>query len=237
MSMARKLYEYKSLQLEVKDVDSSSGVVSGYFSAFNIEDSYKDVMMPGAFTKTIMEQGPYSKRPRIKHLMNHDVSMPIGKITELKEDSYGLYYESKPGTNNAGQDFMKMVESGLITEHSIGFITIQSSYNRETEIRQISEVKLFEGSSLTGWGVNQYTPLLGVKTTEEIDQRIKRLEKFCRNTDATDETIEMLLLEVRQLQQALQEAKQTTPAAVEAQVPEVMQTKLDAALITAYLSL
>lgn len=235
--MAKKLYEYKSLQLEVKDVDASTGTVSGYFSAFNVADSYNDIMMPGAFTKTIQEQGPMSSRPRIKHLLNHDVSMPIGRLTTLKEDDYGLYYESQIGKNAAGEDYRKMIESGLITEHSIGFITIQSSYNKETDIRQLNEVKLFEGSSLTGWGVNQYTPLIGMKSAEEIDGRIKRLEKFCRNTDATDETIEMLLLEVRQLQQALTEVKQATPAADKAQVPEAKATTLDASLITAYLSL
>ena len=76
-----------------------------------------------------------------------------------------------------------------------------------------------------------------MKSAEEIDGRIKRLEKFCRNTDATDETIDMLLLEVRQLQQALTEVKQATPAADEAQVPEAEATTLDASLITAYLSL
>jgi len=123
-----KIYQYKSLAGEIKSVDVSKRTVSGYFSAFDKVDSYGDVVRKGAFAKTIMEQGPNSTQPRIKHLLNHDVSQPIGKIIELKEDNYGLFYVSEIGTHSLGEDFLKMVDSGLITEHSIGYQTIK--YNK-----------------------------------------------------------------------------------------------------------
>jgi hypothetical protein len=107
-----------------------------------------------------------------------------------------------------------MVESGLITEHSIGFRTIKYNQLGEWEkvkegeaARELTELKLYEGSSLTGWGVNQYTPLVS-KSIEDIEGRIKRLEKFCRDTDATDETVELLLMEVKQLTQLLQDTNE-----------------------------
>jgi hypothetical protein len=142
--------------------------------------------------------------------LNHDPSQPLGKIVELKEDGYGLYYRSQVGTHRLGQDFIKMVESGLIGEHSIGFRTLREQ--KAAEANEIHEVMLFEGSSLTAWGANEYTPILGIKSLEEctkIQEQIKTFEKFIRNSDVTDETIELCLIKVRQLAQAIEKASST----------------------------
>ena len=211
------IYNYKSFGLEVKDVDAKSGVVSGYFSAFGMIDSDGDIMMPGAFKRSIQDWGPEGKN-RIKHLLNHDPSKPLGKITELSEDSYGLKYISKVGTHSLGKDFVKMVESGLIGEHSIGFRTIREQ--KASEGNEIHEVMLFEGSSLTAWGANENTPIIGMKSImspEDIKAQIKAFEKFIRDSDVTDETIDLCLIKVKQLAQALEmmsstEAVTATPS-------------------------
>lgn len=165
-----------------------------------------------------MENGPTSNNPRIKHLLNHNPSQPLGVITVLKEDATGLYYESQVGTHSLGQDFIKMVESSLVSEHSIGFQTVKQNKiqgydeyqkNPSKGMFEITEVKLWEGSSLTAWGANERTPLTGMKSEEKISylqelmNRQKNLEKFCRNTTATDETIELLLIENKQLTQQI----------------------------------
>jgi HK97 family phage prohead protease len=139
------IYNYKSFEANVKDVDSKKGEVSGYFSAFGMVDSDGDIMMPGAFKRSIQDWGPEAKG-RVKHLLNHDPSQPLGRIIELKEDNYGLYYRSQVGTHRLGQDFIKMVESGLIGEHSIGFRTLREQ--KAAEANEIHEVMLFEGLCL-----------------------------------------------------------------------------------------
>jgi HK97 family phage prohead protease len=172
-------------------------------------DSDGDIMMPGAFKRSIQDWGPEAKG-RVKHLLNHDPSQPLGKIVELKEDSYGLFYRSQVGTHRLGQDFIKMVESGLIGEHSIGFRTLREQ--KSDSSNEIHEVMLFEGSSLTAWGANEYTPILGIKSLEQnakIQEQIKSFEKFIRNSDVTDETIELCLIKVRQLAQAIEKASST----------------------------
>jgi hypothetical protein len=71
---------------------------------------------------------------------------------------------------------------------------------------------LFEGSSLTAWGANEYTPILGIKSSEQVgkmQEQIKSFEKFIRNSDVTDETIELCLIKVRQLAQAIEKASST----------------------------
>jgi HK97 family phage prohead protease len=206
------------------DMNPIQGIVTGYFSKFNNVDSDGDIMKPGAFTKTISEQGPASAQPRIKHLLNHDPSLPLGKLLTLREDEYGLYYESQVGTHDGGEDFIKMVESGLITEHSIGFKIIKrnqvqsyENYLRNPSLGQfeITEVKLYEGSSLTAWGANSLTPITSLKGDKNLDvdmivAKSAAIDKFCRNTTATDDTIQMLLLHSKQLAQLILDMKSNT---------------------------
>lgn len=210
------------LSAEIMDLSVKQGLVTGYFSKFNNVDSDGDIIRPGAFTKTIRENGPESTLPRIKHLMNHDPSLPLGVLKSLTEDSYGLLYESQIGSHEGGEDFIKMVESGLITEHSIGFKIIKrnqiQSYenyvkNPSAGQYEITEIKLFEGSSLTAWGANPLTPITSLKSINDIDLFVAKheaIEKFCRNTTATDETIQMLLLHNKQLAQLVIDMKINT---------------------------
>lgn len=211
-------------------MDGKRGIVTGYFSAFDNVDSDGDVIKKGAFAKSIMEWGPASAQPRIKHLMNHNIAQPLGKITSLTEDAKGLNYESQIGTHALGTDFLKMVDSGLITEHSIGYQTMKRNQlqdyegymkNPEGGWYELTDLKLYEGSSLTAWGSNENTPLTGMKSEkrEEVMQglinRQKNLERFCRNSAASDETIELLLIECKQLTQLIitntEQAKPSTP--------------------------
>lgn len=211
------------LLAEITDTDIKQGIVTGYFSKFNNVDGDGDIIRRGAFTKTIAEQGPGSKQPRIKHLLNHDPAQPLGVLKSLVEDDYGLAYESQIGSHELGEDFIKMIESGLITEHSIGFQIVKRNRIQSWEDYQanpaggqfeITEVKLYEGSSLTAWGANPMTPITSLKSGFDVDlfsARIMAIEKFCRNTTATDDTIQMLLMHSKQLAQYIVDMKGTVP--------------------------
>jgi hypothetical protein len=112
----------------------------------------------------------------------------------------------------------------LITEHSIGYRTIKRNQlqdyagyqkNPSKGMYEITEAKLFEGSSLTAWGANPLTPLTGLKGGVDINNIISQqvaIEKFCKDSTATDETIEMLLLHSKQLSQYILDIKANQPA-------------------------
>jgi HK97 family phage prohead protease len=192
---------------EIKDMDEKQGIVTGYFSSFNTLDSDNDIILHGAFTKSIAENGPQSPKPRIRHLLNHDLTQPLGDIQVLKEDSKGLYYESKVGTHALGVDFMKMVSSNLIKEHSIGFQIMKwDKGNKEMDCRYLKELKLWEGSSLTAFGANENTPLTGVKSLDAYIERQNDLTKAIANGTFTDETIKLLCSELERINKFLQEA-------------------------------
>jgi HK97 family phage prohead protease len=214
-NLMKSIYTTKFISSEIKDIDAKQGVVAGYFANFNTLDSDGDIIRKGAFAQSIQEWYP---KGRVKHLLNHDVSKPLGKIIDLFEDDYGLFYKSEIGKHQLGQDFIKMAESGLVTEHSIGFRTLNE---KSTDLgHEITHVQLYEGSSLTGWGANPNTPLVSIKSlsNETIAERLKSFEQFIRKTTVSDETIELCLIHIKQLYAQLNESGKLAEAV---DLPEV----------------
>lgn len=131
---------------EFKDIDIQGRIVKGYFSVFDNVDSDGDIIRKGAYEKTLK-----ANRSRIQHLWQHNPHMPIGKLQELKEDSKGLYFESKLSDTALGNDVLKLYKEGIIREHSVGF---EVKDQIQSDHREITEIKLWEGSTVT-WGANE----------------------------------------------------------------------------------
>lgn len=188
---------YKNSSLAFKDVDVKEGVVSGYFSSFDQEpDSDGELVLPGAFKKTIAENGPNGKG-RIKHLIDHNPSLVPAVIRELEEDHKGLAYVSKAGSHILGQDFVKMVDSKIITEHSFGYRVVKK-HKGDNGWTFLTELSMWEGTSMLTWGANPNTPITGLKSLEDILDHYDRLYKALKNGTYSDET--MLQLEERHKQ-------------------------------------
>lgn len=190
--------EFKNLTGELKDLDVKNKIVTGYLSSFGNKDSYGDVVEPGAFKKTIDE-----RHNDIFFLNQHSWGQPHGKFKILKEDNKGLYFESNPLIDTTfSSDLMKMYEAGIIKEHSIGYSTIESTYNKETNTRYLKELKLYEGSNVT-LGANSETPFTGFKsftTIKEIEQEQKKFIKAIKDGTFTDDTFILLEIALKQLQ-------------------------------------
>lgn len=203
-------YQYKGIPAQVKDIDTKNGIVTGYFSQFGEVDSDGDMIVKGAFSKSIMENGPESQKQRIVHLYQHDVSKPLGKPYMLKEDDYGLYFESKIVGTSYGEDVLKLYEAGVINEHSIGFVTVKGQ--PKEGYMEIQEVKLFEGSTVT-FGANENTPFTGFKNMdkETATEQVRKLTKAVRNGTFTDETFHLLEIQLKQLEQFIIDSLYQTP--------------------------
>ncbi len=202
----KQVIEYKRAQGSgvIKDVDTKKGIVTGYFSIFGNIDSDGDVVIPGAFKKTLREN-----YRRIKHLYQHDPFKPLSSTKDdrlkLEEDGKGLYFESHISQTSYGRDVIQLYQDGVLDEHSIGFMTIRS--NGGGKYREITEVKLFEGSSVT-WGANEFALVSDVKsmTLENILDQSDRTFKSLRNGGfETDEVWDMLELHFKQLQKIISE--------------------------------
>lgn len=198
-----KLYTTKDFGDSVKDIDDLKGIVVGYFAKFGNVDSDGDMIMPGAFKKSIEENGPGSENARIKHLKFHDTRFAPGVLQELSEDKEGLRFVSKLSSSTLGRDTLHEYKDGIITEHSIGFNTLQS--DNSEDFQKIVEVKLWEGSSLVAWGANQATPTVSVKsmTKQDATDHIEKITKALRGGKYSDEGFVNLEIQLEQLKSYL----------------------------------
>lgn len=191
------MLKVKGCALEVKDLDTTKGIVQFYGSAFNNLDSDGDIVVPGAYTKTLAENGPAGKG-RLRHLWQHDSLEPIGKFLSAEQDSHGLLLESHVAKTARGKDALALYELG-IGEHSIGYVVEKD--DRRPEGRYLKELRLREVSFVT-WGANPLTPLVGMKgeALDPLEEAAKleadraKLYKALKTGNLTDETYEMLEL-------------------------------------------
>jgi len=196
-------FDVKTSSVGFKDIDTKKGIVVGYFSAFNSKDSDGDIILPGAYAKSIKERGPKSAKPRVKHLLDHNKTKAVAVILELEEDTTGLKYESRAGRHKDGTDWLLMCEDGIITEHSVGFETIKEE--KKADGNHMSELLLWEGSSLQAWGANHNTPVTGIKELKaaELNDRFTLLEKCLRNGKYSDEAFPAIEKELRAIKHLL----------------------------------
>lgn len=198
----------KGINEGFQDQDLKQGIISGYFAIFGNKDLDGDILEKGAFTKTIQERGPKGKA-LIKYLLDHDRTKAVARITDLYEDSKGLRYEARIGTHSLGKDFMEMVDSGLINQHSFGFVTIKEMYDSQAKANRIKEVMMHEGSAIQFLGANPETTFIDLKSDKDAFEYLDRLEKFVKTSDATDETLEKLELRLKSLQKLIKPSKDT----------------------------
>jgi HK97 family phage prohead protease len=211
--MLYKNVSNSSISGVIKDVDVKTGTVTGYFSIFGNVDSDGDMIMPGAFKRSLD-----NNYRRHKHLYQHDPLQLLSGTKKgnlsLKEDTKGLYFESKVTETSYGKDVILLYESGALDEHSIGYEVKKqqkaSSYN------ELIELKLWEGSSVT-WGANELAIVDQVKSMSSIEIQKKYdifLKELKNGKYETEEMFELLELYCKQLQQHIIDlsASSTQPA-------------------------
>ncbi len=182
---------------ELIDADEKAGIIKGYGSYFGNKDSDNDVIIKGAYKKTIAENGD-----RVKYLYQHDMNQPIGKMVELYEDEKGLVFTAEIAKTQLGMDVVELMKTGVITENSVGIMPIQKQ-NKEN-YREITEVKLYEVSAVT-LAANDQAKILDVKGNIDVNKLSKRYDNLCkliRKGSISDEmgfAIEAELLKLKSL--------------------------------------
>lgn len=140
--------KYLTLPMHMTKAElSEEGGIQGYASLFDIEDTGSDIVMPGAFTKTLREGSPWGA---VKMLYQHDRREPIGLWPDLKEDNLGLNATGQIDTELfQGQQSYIRVKNKLIDGLSIGYRVIRDEWDRVLEVRKLIEIQLLEISLVT----------------------------------------------------------------------------------------
>lgn len=152
--------EFKITPTEFKAV-GDKGEYEGFFSVFNNpDDGYPpDIVHPGAFLKTIAENG---KRVRVFYL--HDWEKLLGPPpSRLEEQSKGLFAAGRLTLDSfyAGQIVWPLLKDDALNEGSIGYKAIKYDWD-DSGIRHLREIKLYE-VSMVPLGMNPLTQIQAVK--------------------------------------------------------------------------
>lgn len=125
---------------------SSDGNVEGYASLFGEVDQARDMVMPGAFTKTLAQRG----LRKIPMLFQHDPAEPVGIWLDLHEDFRGLWARGRLIPDVArGRELLALVSEGAIDGLSIGYRTVRGQIDPKTRVRKLYQVDLWEVSIVT----------------------------------------------------------------------------------------
>ncbi len=151
-----------SLPLSLKSLDEA-GQFAGYASVFGVVDGQNDIVVRGAFEKTIA-----GRKSNIKLLWQHKMGEPIGTITRLFEDTHGLFVQGQLLLNVArAREAYTLLKSGAVSGLSIGYTPVKYTVDPLTQVRRISEVDLWEISLVT-FPANEAAQVTVVKSKEQI---------------------------------------------------------------------
>lgn len=124
----------------------AEGRFAGYASAFGRLDEAGDIVMPGAFEKSLRRRGA----GKLRMLFQHDPKEPIGTWDVAREDGFGLWVEGRlvPGVPRADA-LRRLIERRAIDGLSIGFRTQRATRDAGTGHRRLWAVELWEISVVT----------------------------------------------------------------------------------------
>tara|TARA_Y100001937_G_scaffold128504_1_gene205507 strand:- start:639 stop:1490 length:852 start_codon:yes stop_codon:yes gene_type:complete len=157
------------------DDEEEKGKFSGYGSIFGNKDLGNDVVVTGAFSKSLKRREPRE----IKMLWQHKQDMPIGVFTSIKEDGDGLAVQGQLalGTQR-GKEAYELLKIGALDGLSIGYKADpnKQDYDSRRRRRMLKEVDLMEISLVT-FPMN---PKARVSAVKAEDRTIREWERFLR---------------------------------------------------------
>jgi len=157
--------EVRAYALEIR-ATSDDGVVEGYGSVFGVRDNYDDVIAPGAFKTSLAMHAERGSMPAM--LWQHNQAEPIGVWTEMVEDERGLRVKGRLAMDTVrGREAFSLMKMGALNGLSIGFVSKNWMYDRDTDVRTLTEIDLWELSVVT-FPANEAARVTGVKCTDEI---------------------------------------------------------------------
>jgi HK97 family phage prohead protease len=202
--------EVRSYVLQLKAV-GEDGTIEGYGSVFGVRDSYDDVIAPGAYAESLKAHKAEGTMPAM--LWQHDASAPIGVWLEMVEDAKGLRIKGRLALDTVkGAEAYALLKMGALNGLSIGFVSKQWSYDRETDVRTLLEVELWEVSLVT-FPANEAARITGIKAADVAGiKTIRQAEQALRDAGFSADAAKAFLAEVKRIALDERDAHQAAAA-------------------------
>ncbi|MCF7550978.1 HK97 family phage prohead protease [Pseudonocardia sp. WMMC193] len=195
----------REFRTQVKAVGDADGLKEGQYraivSVFDVEDSWGDVVMPGAFTETLAEWA--ASGDPLPIIWSHDWRNPfahLGVVKEAEETEKGLLILGEildRDTNPTAAHVYGLLKGRRVTQSSFAYDILDSGWATRDgdEVFELRRLKLHEvGPCLLG--VNQETELLDVKARTIAAQvkagRVLSQTNYDRLSAARDSISEVL---------------------------------------------
>jgi uncharacterized protein len=173
----------RSFVLSIKSLEKD-GSFAGYGSVFHNADYYRDVVMPGAFQKSLADWKTKGKLPPV--LWQHQSYSPIGPHTAMREDNKGLYTEGQLLVDDVQQarECYALLKSNVISGQSIGYDVPDGGeeYDGKTNVNRLNEIDLWECSIVT-FPANEEATVTEVKKIFQHGElpTLRQFEGFLRD--------------------------------------------------------
>ena len=157
------------------------GSFEGYAALFGRVDLGRDLILPGAFARSLSERGTGG----VRMLFQHDPAEPIGVWAELREDAIGLHVKGRLTLDVArAREVLALMRAGAIDGLSIGFRAVEGRTDPHTRVRRLARIDLWEVSIVT-FPMQPDARIAGVKRAgANLAAAIRRGARRLRASDA-----------------------------------------------------
>lgn len=155
--------------------DTPDGQFSALVSVFGTVDSVGDVVMPGAFSKSLARY--VEKGAQIPIVWSHDWDDPfshIGYAMEASETANGLEVKARLDLDNPkAKQVYRLLKGGRVRDFSFAYDVIEASAGERDgkSVMELRELDIFEcGPTLIG--AHRDTELLEIKTGQNAGRHV-----------------------------------------------------------------
>jgi HK97 family phage prohead protease len=171
----QKLSTGANIKLEIKALDSRE--FDGYGSVFGNVDYGGDIVMPGAFERSLEQHRKSGGRPSMCWM--HDMKSIPGAWIDLHEDERGLAVKGVLAKTPLGSEARELVtmKPRALSGLSIGYNTIDHDYDKHGN-RLLKEVELWE-VSLVSMAMNPMAQVTHAKMRlSEMGEYVPSIREF-----------------------------------------------------------
>lgn len=203
------MIEHKSGVFELSDMDKERRTAIIAHAVYDNIDRYGDICRKGMFKKSWTE----TKAGDIRFDIDHDKKLQPGTVLATYEEETKAYTKVKFGSHTLGNDTMLMMDEGIIRGASFEYIAEKKAIIdvKGRKVRELKEVKHL--ATTVTLSLPPVNPLAGVvsvtksmdveKLVYEFKSYIANMEKFIRDTTASDECIINLQTELKAVKEYL----------------------------------
>lgn len=203
----------RAVPLSIRAADDGS--VEGYGSVFGQPDTYDDVITPGAFAASLAAHRAAGTMPAM--LWQHDPEEPIGVWSDMVEDEKGLRVKGRLVLESErGRAAHALLKAGALNGLSIGFTAKQWAYDRDSQIRTLTEIDLWEVSLVT-FPAQPRARVTSVKSADIAGiATIRQAEKALRDAGFSDDAARAFVAQVKAIVSAERDARDAAARAAAA---------------------